>query len=452
MFKIKIIFLIFGHFMHLDHKRLEAIFHFLPYDPNILLLSSRRDNVRACRRIWPHAHIFSPDFPFIKHEGKIDFIWLEANETTLFMLQNLSAILSDIKVLFITSSSKLSKLKSFLEKKGLVLFSDWEWEGRHGNAIFLKKEILDSLLRSLHYSSSDPIACSDYSHPCKIERFLRPIERKTNGHSIPSVDFIYMINLDERPEKFALASTDLAKFDIHPYRFSAINGWKLSTGSINELGMRYSEASDSFFGSVYKEINGQELISNELIEDRETSYFSLGMSRGAIGCLLSHLSILQDAYDSEYKTIWILEDDIEVFDDPWQIPQMIKNLDQLVPDWDILFTDIDFKGKDGNYVPCRSLAARPNFPMMPLSFYLSRFYPISHDFFSIGMRYGTYSMIIRRSGIEKILKYYKTYSLFLPYDLDYWLIPELKMYASSKDIVSSYPGSISDNELTELSF
>ncbi|HSW86702.1 MAG TPA: glycosyltransferase family 25 protein [Rhabdochlamydiaceae bacterium] len=436
----------------LDHKRLEAIFHFLPYDPNILILNPHRDNVKACRRIWPYAHIFSPDSPFINHEGKIDFIWLESNETSLLILQTLSEILSDVKVLFITSLSKLSKLKPFLEEKGLILFSDWDWEGKYGNAIFLKKEILDSLLRSLHYSSNDPISCSEYLFPSKIERFLRPIERKTNAHSIPNIDFIYMINLDERPEKFALASTDLAKFDIHPYRFSAINGWKLTTGSINELGMRHREASDSFFGSVYKEINGQEYISNELIADEGTSYFSLGMSRGAIGCLLSHLSILQDAYDAEYKTIWILEDDIEVLEDPWQIPKLIDNLDSLVNDWDIFFTDIDFKGKDGNYVPCRTLAARPNFSMQPLSFYLGRFYPLSRDFFSIGMRYGTYSMIIRRSGIEKILKYYKSFSLFLPYDLDYWLIPELKMYASSKDIVSSYPGSISDNELTELSF
>lgn len=61
------------------------------------------------------------------------------------------------------------------------------------------------------------------------------------------------------------------------------------------------------------------------------------------------------------------------------------------------------------------------------------------------MRYGAYSLIIRRSGIEKILNYFKTYRIYLPYDMDFWLAPDLKMYAVNKDIVTHLIGAATDN-------
>ena len=61
------------------------------------------------------------------------------------------------------------------------------------------------------------------------------------------------------------------------------------------------------------------------------------------------------------------------------------------------------------------------------------------------MRYGAYSMILRRSAMEKILSFYQNFRIYLPYDLDYWLIPTLKMYAPASDIVSHKTGSASDN-------
>jgi hypothetical protein len=34
-----------------------------------------------------------------------------------------------------------------------------------------------------------------------IKDHLKPAETKSEMHNIPNVDFIYMINLDQRPEK-----------------------------------------------------------------------------------------------------------------------------------------------------------------------------------------------------------------------------------------------------------
>ena len=58
-----------------------------------------------------------------------------------------------------------------------------------------------------------------------LVRHLKPAEGKTGDHSIRNVYFIYMINLDARPEKYALARRYLEAYAITPYRFSAVNGW-----------------------------------------------------------------------------------------------------------------------------------------------------------------------------------------------------------------------------------
>ncbi len=168
-----------------------------------------------------------------------------------------------------------------------------------------------------------------------------------------------------------------------------------------------------------------------------------GMSAGIKGCLLSFLSVFSDAYHSGYETVWIMEDDIDVVEDPRQLPGLIRELDQLVPDWDILYTDIDTKDFYGKRVPSLAIYPRPNFPPQPLDFYLRKI-PVNETFQEIGMRYGCYSMIVRRSGLKKILEYFTTYRLFLPIDLDLLFVPGLKQISLTRDVVSTLPGIKSD--------
>ena len=60
---------------------------------------------------------------------------------------------------------------------------------------------------------------------------------------------------------------------------------------------------------------------------------------------MSHLSILQHAYDAGFETIWVMEDDIQVMRDPRVLSERIDQLDALVgkTNWDILFTDRDIR-------------------------------------------------------------------------------------------------------------
>jgi GR25 family glycosyltransferase involved in LPS biosynthesis len=279
----------------------------------------------------------------------------------------------------------------------------------------------------------------------KVEDHFKSARSKSPCSSIEGIDFTYVINLDQRPEKFQSCQEQLHPYGIRPYRFSAVNGWELSLEQVQDLGIIYHP-------SMAKGGMGTSYISEEtwepchsVIEMEGKSYFSHCMSRGAIGIVLSHLSVLQDAFDSGYETIWVMEDDIEVLKNPHTLSHLIKALDEetLGKGWDILFTDRDTKDQNGQYVSCFSHAWRPNFtPKNPTRFAKKIW---MKSFIKTYARYGAYSMIIRRSGMEKILKFFKRYKLFLPYDMDIYLSPNLHMYTVIEDIVSTQARAPSDN-------
>lgn len=279
-----------------------------------------------------------------------------------------------------------------------------------------------------------------------LEEYFKPITNRSGQHSMPGIDFIYMINLDKRPEKYALCMEKLSPYGIEPFRFSAVNGWELPLEVINAVGMKYASWMPSGrWATCYLPENGGRP-QDEPMHVPGRAYFYRSVAPGAIGCVLSHLSVLQDAYDAGYETIWIMEDDIEIFRDPRILSDLIEKLDQLVgkDGWDILFTDRDTKGQDGKYVPCLSYAIRPNYiPHDPLRF--AKREAISEEFRHVGARYGSYSMIVRKSGMKKILDFLKFYEIFLPYDMEYTLPPDIRLYTVLEDVVSTQPQAPTDN-------
>lgn len=279
-----------------------------------------------------------------------------------------------------------------------------------------------------------------------IEEYFKPcLNKGAVSSQMRNIDFIYCINLDKRPEKYAGTLQQLAPYNIVPYRFSAVNGWELSLEDINKLGVKYeSWMQPGIMGTCYLP-DGDGMPHHEIIHVIGRNYFCHCMARGPMGCSLSHLSVLQDAYDSGYETIWIIEDDIQVIQNPHLLSNLTDRLDSLLgySGWDILFTDQDTKNGLGNYVPCLGYAKRPNFSPPNPGKYTDK-YNISHDLKKIGARYGTYSMIVRRSGIKKMLDFFKTYKIFLPIDMDMFF-PDLKAYAVTNDVVSTQVNAPSDN-------
>lgn len=281
----------------------------------------------------------------------------------------------------------------------------------------------------------------------KLEDHLKKAHGKCGFHKMRNVDFIYMINLDKRPEKYASCKRQLDPFRIFPYRFSAINGWELSLEAINDLGIQFSSEMTPGLMSTYFPIDGNGEPIHEIMNVPGRHYFSHGLARGTIGCALSHLSVLQDALDSGYETIWVMEDDVVVLQSPHLISDCIDKLDSLVgkKGWDMLFTDQDtISNETGTYVVCLSYAPRPNFSPENPSRFAERI-NINEDFRKIGARYGMYSVIIRRSGIKKILDFIKQYDLFLPIDMEFYLPSDMRIYTVRNDIVTTQRFAPSDN-------
>ncbi len=275
---------------------------------------------------------------------------------------------------------------------------------------------------------------------------LKPAPNKSKQNTMSGIDFIYMINLDKRPEKFDQSLAQLSPYGITPYRFSAVNGWELSSKALNSLGITFRPwMQKGIMGTCYLPQNKGEN-NHELIEKVGRNYYSHCLSRGAIGIVLSHLSILQDALDSGFKTIWVMEDDVEVFRDPNELTTLIKKLDALVgkDNWDVLFTDPDTKRANGEYIPCTGYAKRPNFEPLNTERFIER-KNISKDFRKVGARYGAYSMIVRKSGMKKILNFIKQNDIFLPYDMEFYLPNNINLYTMRYDVVSTLTDALSDN-------
>src|SRR3990167_7530741 len=269
---------------------------------------------------------------------------------------------------------------------------------------------------------------------------------KSDIHRMKNIDFIYMINLDQRPEKFEKCINQLHPFGIYPYRFSAVNGWELTIEAINDVGVKFAPGMNGGFmaTSYLSQDNFQPF--HEPVQTYGQTYFCHCMARGTIGIVLSHLSVLQDALDSGYETIWVMEDDIEVIRYPRDISDLIDKLDRTVSRdrWDILFTDQDIKDANGNYIPSYGFAKRPNFiPSNEKRYYVRK--KVSKEFMFIGSRFGATSMIVRRSGMQKILDFIKQYKIFLPYDMDNYMPESIRMYSVIDDVVSNQPKAISDN-------
>lgn len=285
-----------------------------------------------------------------------------------------------------------------------------------------------------------------------LQDHFKPCQGKGNYHNLKNIDFIYLINLDKRPDRLENSNKRLNPYGIYPYRFSAVNGWEMPIEVINDVGLKFQPwMHNGIMGTYYYlDDNGAIQFAHEVIHDPAKTYFGHCVARGPIAIVLSHLSVLQDAYDSGYETIWVLEDDVEVIRNPNCLPELIEKLDSLVgkDGWDILFTDKDMKKPNGEYNPCYWHAPRPNFTPWNPGLFAQRTV-ISPDFQKIGARWGAHSMILRRSGIEKLLHFFKVYKVFFPYDMDF-IFPsdiesDIKLFTVLDDVISNQIDSISDN-------
>jgi GR25 family glycosyltransferase involved in LPS biosynthesis len=275
----------------------------------------------------------------------------------------------------------------------------------------------------------------------ELHDHLRPLNDKTKVTTIRNVDYMYVINLDHRKKKYELTLEQLAPYGIRPYRFSAVSGWNLPIETLWDVSLVFQKGMrPGGMGTVYRidSANGKEYMSHEIIEVEGTPYLCHCSARGMIGCILSHLTVIKDALNSGYEIVWICEDDIEIVKNPHILSDYIDQLDQLEgrENWDVFFTFRDYRGPEGQYYTAYGANYRPNIETRyQEKFNINR--PISSDVRQSGSRFGTQSMIWTKRGMEKVLRYYEDYKIFMPYDLDIVLVPDIRIYSVMEDVVTN---------------
>lgn len=282
------------------------------------------------------------------------------------------------------------------------------------------------------------------SFPCDI---IKPFDPKTSKNSIEGIDAIAFINLDKRIEKKAAALSQFAIYNITPQRFPAINGWTLSQQDLDASTQLYSHGmSSGRWASVLFANNGEKenvYLNSSCLGKNICSIF---LTHGALGCFLSQLSLIKNAYDNNLQNIWILEDDFKIVKDPRILSQMVNLLNQKIGsmNWDILFTDLDTKdaniyyGKNDFINPLNGLDLawlwRPD--LKPNLKKLTERTIIDEHFIKIGSRMRNHSFIVNRVGMKKIIDFYSTHGIYAPIDHEIHMIPDINSYSLLYDVVT----------------
>ena len=249
-----------------------------------------------------------------------------------------------------------------------------------------------------------------YPFETPIVKYLTPVNTTEFTSGFELVDCIYVINLEDRPEKWKRMQELLQQRNLNINRVNAINGWKLSDEVREELAGTYSRR----------------------------------MRNGHLGCFLSHVSTLKHAFDNGFSCIWIMEDDVDFKEDVSQISNLLKQLTEIDPEWDIFYTDVDSMTSNGNYNrPCEP-KLRPDQPPISLS-ELNERTQITHNIMKLGQRYGMYSYLVSKKGVQKLLDYFTHVYIWSNIDVDIHRIPTIREYSTTKDIVGiCFDNGISD--------
>lgn len=247
-----------------------------------------------------------------------------------------------------------------------------------------------------------------HKYATAVEDFLTPISSIEPRSGLDGVDAIYVINLIYRREKWQRTQKLFQEYGLCPTLVNAVDGTKLLKKDLKKL-----------FG-----------------------HYSSDLRRGQVGCLLSHVSVYADAYKRNLDCVWVCEDDVDLIESPLQMQALIEQLTAIDPDWDILYTDREqiipscYKGQEaGGEMLNLSFNFRPDQTHLPKSHYLER-QKINETFTRLGQRYGLYSYLISKRGLEKLVNYFLHVYLWAAVDADIHYVPNIREYTLNKKVAS----------------
>lgn len=281
---------------------------------------------------------------------------------------------------------------------------------------------------------------------------LPPYKYANNKPGMPEIDATYMLrsNAQSSPQ---LANTirTLETLHIYPFLPSPLLKESFNSTLIGQVGLQFTSnmsksrwASQLVF-SPSPQTHGV-FLSKEMMGQ---IFFSTNTTLDTIVHSLNFLSIIKNAYAEGFNRIWILEEAVKFERDPYVLSSLIKQLDETVgpKEWDILYTDLDthdsslYQGYNDFVSPIKGIDLawfwRPDIAINSQKLKFRE--KISADFLKIGSRMRTYSLIINRPGIEKIINFYKYHGLYAPLDHELAQIPDIHLYSLLYNVVTYNP-------------
>uniref|UniRef100_T1PAU5 Glycosyl transferase n=1 Tax=Musca domestica TaxID=7370 RepID=T1PAU5_MUSDO len=151
----------------------------------------------------------------------------------------------------------------------------------------------------------------DLGQVAEVKDYLKPYERKEEKDKL-SLDHIYMINLERRPERREKMLKLFEALNLDVEYFPAVDGKRLTPEMIKELGIKF-------------------------LPGYEDPYHHRPMTLGEIGCFLSHYHIWQTIVEKQQKEVLILEDDIRF--EPYFKEKALGVMEQIrkVIDYDLVY-------------------------------------------------------------------------------------------------------------------
>lgn len=233
-----------------------------------------------------------------------------------------------------------------------------------------------------------------------IYKYIHPIQISDKKPGITGIDCIYIISPDTHLEKWQQIFSIFTQSALEINRVAGVSGEDIPEDEIRELSGPYP------------------------IRLRDTQ----------VGSILNHLSVLHDAHKRGFNRIWVMEDDIEIVGNLQKIPNLLEELTNLDPEWDVFFTDVDARKRDGSYQISTYYNPRPD-QAIPFTKYSQPKTRVSDTLVRIHQRWGSHSIILSKNGIKKIIEYFNHFYLWVPFDNDIHYIPTLREYSCTHDIV-----------------
>jgi len=161
-------------------------------------------------------------------------------------------------------------------------------------------------------------------------------------------DEIYMINLVRREDRYYRMKTVLGYQDIDFHHFHAIDAKKMNDSYIEKLGIK-------------------------MLPGYLDPYKLRVLTKGEIGCFLSHYFIWEDVVANNHQQVIVIEDDVRFeYDFKAKLEAVMNEVDAINLDWDLIYIGRKRMGKQAeSYVSGAELLVEADYSYWTLGYLLS---------------------------------------------------------------------------------